>query len=212
MKDNEVKELLKASEIQMTTLGYTEHSFRHCRLVANKCGEILSDLGYSERECEMARIAGYMHDIGNAVNRMNHAQSGAILAYDLLRRKGMDCEEAIQIMMAIANHDEEVGVPVNAATAALILSDKVDVHRSRVTNRDRNRFDIHDRVNYAATKSVLTIEAETKRAILTIEIDTTISAVMEYFEIFLVRMKMCRNAARYLDMDFQLYINDHQLL
>lgn len=212
IKDDEVKQLLKASALQMTTLGYTEHSFRHCRLVANKCGDIMQDLGYPERICELARLAGYLHDIGNAVNRLNHAQTGAILAYDFLRRKGMDCEEAIMIMMAIANHDEEVGVPVNPIAAALILSDKADVHRSRVTNKDLSSFDIHDRVNFAATLSTLAVDAEAKRACLRIEIDTKMSAVMDYFEIFLIRMKMCRNAAQFLELEFQLYINDNQLL
>ncbi len=212
IKDEEVKQLLKASALQMTTLGYTEHSFRHCRLVANKCGDIMHGLGYPERICELARLAGYLHDIGNAVNRLNHAQTGAILAYDFLRRKGMDCEEAIMIMMAIANHDEEVGVPVNPIAAALILSDKADVHRSRVTNKNLSSFDIHDRVNYAATLSTLTVDAEAKSACLRIEIDTKMSAVMDYFEIFLIRMKMCRNAAQFLELEFQLYINDNQLL
>ena len=211
-KNNEVKQLLEATALQMTTLGYTEHSFRHCRLVSNKCGEILTALGYPERTAELGRIAGYLHDIGNAVNRTNHAQSGAILAYDLLRRQEMPGEEAIPIMMAIANHDEEVGIPVNALAAALILSDKADVHRSRVTNRDLKGFDIHDRVNYAATHSSIIVDAQEKTATLIIDIDTQMSAVMDYFEIFLVRMKMCRNAAKYLKLEFRLFINGSQLL
>lgn len=212
LKNNEVKLLLEASALQMTTLGFTEHSFRHCRLVSNKCGDILSQLGYPERTIELARIAGYLHDIGNAVNRCNHAQTGAVLAYDFLRRQDMACDEAITIMMAIANHDEGVGVPVNAVAAALILSDKADVHRSRVTNRDRSSFDIHDRVNFAATHSVLTIDPSVRSARLSLEIDTEIGPVMDYFEIFLVRMKMCRNAASFLDLRFQLFINGNQLL
>lgn len=212
LKNNEVKLLLEASALQMTTLGYTEHSFRHCRLVSNKCGDILTQLEYPERTVELAKIAGYLHDIGNAVNRSNHAQTGAILAYDFLRRQDMSCEEAITIMMAIANHDEEVGISVNAVAAALILSDKADVHRSRVTNRERNSFDIHDRVNFAATRSVLVVDAAERTARLSLEIDTEIGAVMDYFEIFLVRMKMCRNAAAFLNLRFQLFINDNQLL
>jgi putative nucleotidyltransferase with HDIG domain len=212
LKNNEIKQLLDASALQMTTLGYTEHSFRHCRLVSNKCGEILTRLGFPERMTELARIAGYLHDIGNAVNRNNHAQTGAILAYDFLRRQNMTCEESIPIMMAIANHDEEVGIPVNAVAAALILSDKADVHRSRVTNREQASFDIHDRVNYAATHSSITIDAEAKTALLRIEIDIRICAVMDYFEIFLIRMKMCRNAAAFLGLQFQLFINGSQLL
>ena len=212
LKNKEVKYLLEASALQMKTLGYTEHSFRHCRLVSNKCGEILTALGYPERTVELARIAGYLHDIGNAVNRSNHEQSGAVLAYDFLRRHEMDCEEAISIMMAIANHDEGVGVPVNAVAAALILSDKADVHRSRVTNRDRSTYDIHDRVNYAVTRSTLTIDAALRSVTLDLEIDTKISALMDYFEIFLMRMKMCRNAALFLSLDFILVINQTRLL
>jgi hypothetical protein len=212
LKNKEVKHLLEASALQMKTLGYTEHSFRHCRLVSNKCGEILTALGYPERTIELGRIAGYLHDIGNAVNRRNHEQTGAVLAYDFLRRHEMDCEEAIAIMMAIANHDEGVGVPVNAVAAALILSDKADVHRSRVTNRDRATYDIHDRVNFAVTLSTLTIDAQEKSVTLDLQIDTKISALMDYFEIFLMRMKMCRNAALYLNLDFALIINKTRLL
>jgi hypothetical protein len=212
LKNKEVKHLLEASALQMKTLGYTEHSFRHCRLVSNKCGEILTALGFPERTIELGRIAGYLHDIGNAVNRSNHEQTGAVLAYDFLMRHEMDCAEAISIMMAIANHDEGVGVPVNAVAAALILSDKADVHRSRVTNRERATYDIHDRVNYAVTLSTLTIDAQAKSVTLDLEIDTKISALMDYFEIFLMRMKMCRNAALYLNLDFALIINQTRLL
>ena len=212
LKNQEIRLLLQASADQMKTLGYTEHSFRHCRLVSNKCGELLSSLGYPERTAELARIAGYLHDIGNAVNRRNHEQTGAVLAYDFLLRQGMACDEAIMIMMAGANHDEDVGVPVNAIAAALILSDKADVHRSRVTNRDRASFDIHDRVNYAVTRSTLTIDADQRQVTLELEIDTRISALMDYFEIFLMRMKMCRNAASYLKLDFALVINQTRLL
>jgi len=212
LKNKEIKQFLDASALQMTTLGYTEHSFRHCRLVSNKCGEILSQLGYPDRMVELARIAGYIHDIGNAVNRNNHAQTGAVLAYGFLLRQEMASDEALTVMMAIANHDEEAGIPVNAVAAALILSDKADVHRSRVTNRNRTSFDIHDRVNYAATHSALTVDTIAGTARLNIDIDTKISAVMDYFEIFLTRMKMCRNAAEFLHLQFQLFINGNQLL
>ncbi len=212
MKNAEVKALLEASAIQMTELGYTEHSFRHCRLVSNKCGEILSITGSDDAEVMLGRIAGYLHDIGNAVNRTHHPDTGAILAYDFLLRKGFDCRDAVTVMMAIANHDESAGIPVNKIAAALILSDKADVHRSRVTNKDKESFDIHDRVNYAATKSTLQILPGTRVALLEIEIDTEISPIMDYFEIFLNRMKMCRTAAVYLGLTFMLKINGTQLI
>jgi len=209
-KSEEVKVLLQASSDQMDSLGYTEHSFRHCRLVSNKCGEILEMLHEDEHTIELAKIAGYIHDVGNAVNRNNHAISGAILAYNLLIRLGMNYEDAATIMMAVANHDEGEGVPVNRIAAALILSDKADVHRSRVRNRKPETFDIHDRVNYAATKSTLVVVGN--KAKLEIEIDTKICPVMDYFEIFLDRMKLCRNAANFLELTFELYINQSQLL
>lgn len=212
MKNSEVKALLEASAIQMNALGYTEHSFRHCRLVSNKCGEILSMTGSDEDEITLGRIAGYLHDIGNAVNRTHHPDTGALLAYDLLLRKGLEYKDAVAVMMAIANHDEGAGIPVSRIAAALILSDKADVHRSRVTNKVIESYDIHDRVNYAATKSTLEINHETKVALLDIEIDTEISPIMDYFEIFLNRMKMCRNAAGYLGLKFRLIINGTQLI
>lgn len=212
LKSREIKALLEASSTQMTALGFTEHSFRHCRLVSNKCGEILTLLGCDENEIVLARIAGYIHDIGNAVNRSNHAQTGALLAYDLLIRKGMQYSDAATVMMAIANHDEGVGIPVNRVAAALILSDKADVHKSRVTNKNKDSFDIHDRVNYSATKSTMEIDPEKKTATLLIDIDTTMCSIMDYFEIFLDRMKMCRNAAVYLELTFVLIINGTQLL
>jgi len=209
-KSQEVKVLLMASSQQMNSLGFTEHSFRHCRLVSNKCGEILQQIGEDEQTVELGRIAGYIHDIGNAVNRNHHAMSGALLAYDMLLRKGMSYEDASAVMMAIANHDEGEGSPVSKMAAALILSDKADVHRSRVTNRSPKTFDIHDRVNYAATTSTLIVEDQKAR--LAIEIDTSICPVMDYFEIFLNRMKMCRKAATFLGLTFELYINQTQLL
>ncbi len=209
-KSEEVKVLLQASSDQMDSLGYTEHSFRHCRLVSNKCGEILEMLHEDEHTIELGKIAGYIHDIGNAVNRNNHAISGAILAYNLLLRSGMNYNDAVTIMMAIANHDEGEGVPVSRIAAALILSDKADVHRSRVRNRKPETYDIHDRVNYAATKS--TLEVIGNKAKLEIEIDTKICPVMDYFEIFLDRMKLCRNAAIFLNLTFELFINQTQLL
>ncbi|HOO62158.1 MAG TPA: HD domain-containing protein [Bacillota bacterium] len=209
-KSKEVKVLLEASARQMDSLGFTEHSYRHCRLVSNKCGEILEAIGESEEVVELGRIAGYIHDIGNAVNRNHHAMSGALLAYDMLIRKGMSYEDATAIMMAIANHDEGEGAPVSNLASALILADKADVHRSRVRNRTPETFDIHDRVNYAVTLSSLTIAD--KKAILALETDTSICPVMDYFEIFLERMKLCRGAAEHLGLIFELYINDTKLL
>lgn len=209
-KSREIKALLNAAEKQLDHLGYTEHSFRHCRLVANKCGEILEALGETAHYVELGKIAGYIHDIGNAVSRNHHAQSGALLAYDMLLRKGMDYVDAAMVMMAIANHDEGEGVPVNRLGAALILADKADVHRSRVRDRGQQVFDIHDRVNYAATKSTIMVVDDKVK--LEIEIDTTICPVMDYFEIFLGRMKFCRNAADFLNITFELYINGTQLL
>ncbi|MBP7402727.1 MAG: HD domain-containing protein [Clostridia bacterium] len=211
-KSEEVKNLLDTSTKQMKALGYTEHSYRHCRLVSNACGDILEKLGDEPRTVELARIAGYLHDIGNAVNRIHHSQYGAILAYNLLARMGMPGEEACAVMMAIANHDETDGVAIDRISAALILADKADVHRSRVTNRNRETFDIHDRVNYASKRSVLTVDPAEATATLDIDIDTAISPVMDYFEIFLVRMKMCRNAAGYLGLAFRLVINGTRLL
>ena len=211
-KSREVKALLEASAVQMNAMGYTEHSFRHCRLVSNKCGEILGLLGSDEREAGLGKIAGYLHDIGNAVSRNQHPESGALLAYDILLRKGLDYKDAVEVMMAIANHDEGAGVPVSRISAALILSDKADVHRSRVTNKIQDTFDIHDRVNYAATRSILTIDPEQNTATLDIAIDTEISPIMDYFEIFLNRMKMCRNAAEYLELRFILLINGTKLI
>ncbi|MDX9888621.1 MAG: phosphohydrolase [Anaerovoracaceae bacterium] len=209
-KSEEVKILLQTSALQMTSLGYTEHSFRHSRLVSNKVGQILQQVNCDTHTIELGKISGYLHDIGNAVNRSQHAMSGSILAYNILLRMGMEYQDAATIMVAIANHDEEEGHPVNQIAAALILADKADVHRSRVTNKDLVNFDIHDRVNYSATSSKLVIED--KKALLLIEIDTAICPIIDYFEIFLLRMKMCRNAASYLDLSFELFINGTQLI
>ncbi|NLD48953.1 MAG: HD domain-containing protein, partial [Clostridiaceae bacterium] len=169
-------------------------------------------LGFSGREIELARIAGYLHDIGNAVNRIDHAHSGAILAYDILARMGMDYKEAAEIMLAIGNHDEGSGTAVSNVSAALILADKSDVHRTRVRNNDIATFDIHDRVNYAVEESRIYVEKEKKLAILDLHIDTEICPVMDYFEIFLVRMTMNRKAAEFLGLKFQLIINGTHLL
>jgi metal-dependent HD superfamily phosphatase/phosphodiesterase len=211
-KSEEVKTFLSIAERQMQVLGYTEHSFRHVSLVSLNAGRILEQLGHAEREVELARIAGYLHDIGNAVNRTDHAHSGAIMAYGLLTKMGMDLTEAAEIMHAIGNHDEKTGTAVSNVSAALILADKSDVHRSRVRNTDFATFDIHDRVNYAVEKSAISVEREAKAAELALEIDTTICPVMDYFEIFLARMTMSRRAAEFLGLHFQLLINGSRLL
>ncbi len=211
-KSEEVKTFLSIAEKQMQVLGYTEHSFRHVSLVSETAGRILKQLGYPDREIELARIAGYIHDIGNAVNRTDHAHTGAILAYQMLTRMGMECGEAAEIMLAIGNHDERTGTAVSNISAALILADKSDVHRSRVRNTDFATFDIHDRVNYAVEKSVISVDKTAKSAELVLQIDTAICPVMDYFEIFLTRMTMNRRAATFLGLHFQLLINGSRLL
>lgn len=211
-KSEEVKTFLSIAENQMQVLGYTEHSFRHVALVSETAGTILENLGHHEREVELTRVAGYLHDIGNAVNRTDHAHSGAILAYNMLIRMGMDCAEAGEIMHAIGNHDERTGTAVSNISAALVLADKSDVHRSRVRNTDFATFDIHDRVNYAVEKSVITVDKIAKTADLVLEIDTNICPVMDYFEIFLTRMTMNRRAAAFLGLNFQLLINGSKLI
>lgn len=213
VKENEeVKCLIATADRQLKEMGYTEHSLRHLTHVSNYAGKILTELGFSSREAELAEIAGYLHDIGNAINRVDHAHSSAIMAYELLLRMGMSYSETCEVMLAIGNHDENSGTAVSTISAALILSDKSDVHRSRVQNTDFATFDIHDRVNYAVESSALTVDNNDKSATLQIHIDTKICPVMDYFEIFLTRMTMCRRAATYLKLDFQLIINENRLL
>lgn len=211
-KNEEVNTLLRLAQKQLEIRGFTEHSFRHVGRTANTAGNILKKLGHSSREVELARIAGYLHDIGNAVNRENHAHIGAYMAYDILTKMGMGYDEAGEIMQAIGNHDESSGTAVSNVSAALILADKSDVHRSRVTNSDITTFDIHDRVNYAVVKSGLIVDADKKVTTLQLDIDTVICPVMDYFEIFLDRMKMNRRAAEFLGLKFELVINKNQLL
>ena len=210
--DKEVNVLVDNTERQLTELGYTEHGRRHIGIVSEIAGNILEELGYSEREIELARIAGYLHDIGNSINRMDHAHTGAILAYDILKRLGMPLEDAAEIMMAIGNHDENSGTAVSTVSAALILADKSDVHRSRVRNENLPRFDIHDRVNYAVEEAKVEVDTENKKIYLKLKIDTEICPVIKYFEIFLDRMLMCKKAASYLDVWFHLEINGAVLL
>jgi hypothetical protein len=193
-------------------IGYTDHGFLHISLVSRLCREIMTKLGYGERLAELAGIAGYMHDIGNVVNRNGHSQSGSLMAMEILRRMGMDTEEVAVICAAIGNHDEGSGHPVNEVAAALILADKSHVHRNRVRNTDVATFDIHDRVNYAVEHSILNIDEHEKVITMELVIDTNICPVMEYFEIFLSRMLLCRRAANFLGCEFELIINGAKLL
>lgn len=208
----EVRELIKNAQKQLDILGYTEHSARHVTLVAERAEAILRTLGYDEHRIELAKIAGYMHDIGNSVNRVDHAHSGAILAYNILKDMNMGVEDRTEIMMAIGNHDEATGTPVSDISAALILADKSDAHRSRVSKKDRSLFDKHDEVNYAVTNSELKIDIEERKAILNLKIDTKICPVIDYFEIFMDRTQMSKRAAKYLGLWFELIINDTNLL
>jgi len=210
--NKEIETYIQRADETLQQLGYTEHAFAHVRKAAKMAGELLLQLGYDERTVELARIAGYMHDIGNVVNRIDHAQSGAVMAFRLLDKLGMEPEEVATIVTAIGNHDEGTGFPVNAVAAALILADKSDVRRTRVRNRDSTSFDIHDRVNFAVEQSSLDLCAQERTITLTLQIDTTISAVMDYFEIFLQRMLLCRRAANFLGLKFQLAINGVELL
>jgi metal-dependent HD superfamily phosphatase/phosphodiesterase len=201
----------KGNEL-LGVLGYTDHSAAHTMKVADTAAEILTKLGYGERTIELSLIASYIHDIGNMINRNEHAQTGSIIAFNLLRDMGMDPVETADIVAAVGNHDEDCGVPISPISAALIIADKTDVRRSRVRNNDRLTFDIHDRVNYAVIKTLLRVDAEEKSITLSIITDNTISSVMDYFEIFLSRMLMCTRAAEYLKTSFHLIINDARIL
>lgn len=211
-KNKKVETFILAGDTNLKAMGFTEHSYRHVTLVSNLAYNILKKLDYSERECQLAAIAGYMHDIGNVVSRHDHGQSGAMLAYDLLTEMGMEPGEITSVVAAIGNHEEQYGHAVNPLAAALILADKSDVHRTRVRNRDVATFDIHDRVNYGAEKSFLRVDADQKTITMELKIDLEITTVMEYFEIFLDRMVMCRRAADFLGCSFELIINEAKLL
>ena len=205
VKNNkDVQAFVNASQKQLKALGYTEHSHRHITIVSNRTGEILSKLGYDEQTIELAKIAGYLHDIGNCVNRVDHAHSGAILAYNILKDLGMEPEDIAEIVMAIGNHDEGTGTAVSAISAALILADKSDVHRDRVINTNLSTFDIHDRVNYAVTNAELEINEKDKKIILKLSIDTKICPVLDYFQIFMDRTMMSKYAAKYMKNWFEL--------
>lgn len=192
--------------------GYTEHSYRHLGIVSERAGNILRDLGFDERTVELTRIAGYMHDIGNCVNRVDHAHSGAILSYNILKDMGMDVGERTEIMMAIGNHDENTGTAISNISAALILADKSDVARSRVSKTNIATFDIHDKVNYAVTNADLKLDAENRVITLKLDIDTKICPVLDYFKIFMDRTIMSKYAAKYLKIWYELIINNTKLL
>lgn len=213
IKNNkEINTYIEKADQALSELGYTEHSFAHVMKVATKAREILLLLGYDERTAELAQIAGYMHDIGNVINRVDHAQSGAIMAFRILDKLGMDVEEIATVISAIGNHDETTAFPVNAVAAALILADKSDVRRTRVRNLDLGNFDIHDRVNYSVLSSSLNIDKVNGYAIVDLKIDTKLFTIMDYFEIFLGRMLLCRRASDFLKLKFKLVINDVELL
>ena len=210
--DRAVKAYIAKADESLSALGYTEHSFAHVGLVANTAKYILETLGYDAHQIELAQIAGYLHDIGNVVNRVDHSQSGAVMAFRILDNMEMDPEDIATIIAAIGNHDEGTGVPVNAVAAALILADKSDVRRSRVREKDSSKFDFHDRVNYSVQKGSLRINEAKTVVELELEIDTAYGAVMDYFEIFMERMILCRKAAEKLGLHFRLTINGQQLL
>jgi len=213
--DPEVQAMITAANRNLGVLGFTEHGFRHVGLVANIARNIMHRLGYDARHQELAEIAGYMHDIGNVVSRHGHATTGAILSHSILHRLGMAPEDIIVVMSGVGAHGDDhgrLGEPVHPVSAALILADKSDVHRSRVRNTDPAAFDDHDRVNYATTSSFLRVNGDSSTLTLELEIDTGMASVMEYFELFLPRMQMCRRAAELLDRTFRITINQVSVL
>lgn len=207
-----IRTYIQKADESLTALGYTEHSFAHVTKVAVEAKRILKALGRSEREQELAEIAGYMHDIGNVVNRADHAQSGAVMAFRILDHMGMDPEDIADVVTAIGNHDEHTARPVSDIAAAIILADKGDVRYTRVRNRKKEDFDIHDRVNYSVKKSEMHIEPDIGTITLELTIDTDFCAVMDYFEIFMERMLLCRKAAERLGMKFSIVINGQVIL
>lgn len=210
--NHKVRIYIERADESLSALGYTEHSFAHVSLVAERAKEILLNMGYPEREAELAEIAGYLHDIGNVINRVEHAQSGAVMAFRILDEMGFDADEVSTIITAIGNHDESTAYPVNPVAAALILADKCDVRRSRVRVKDQQKFDIHDRVNYAVGRSSVKINDEKTEIVLRLEIDTSLCSVTDYFEIFIDRMILCRKAAEKLGLKFVLRINGQKLM
>ncbi len=213
IRNNEaINTYIKKADESLEALGYTEHSFAHVTKVAADAAYILETLGFSEHDVELVKIAAHLHDIGNLVNRQEHSQSGAVMAFRILGGFDMSAEDVATVTTAIGNHDEGNGVPVNAIAAALIIADKADVRKSRVRNSNIPSFDIHDRVNYSVKKSFIKINTDKTLLKLKLEIDTGISTVMEYFEIFLQRMILCKKAAEKLGLEFKLIINEQQLM
>ena len=211
-KNPEVNALLERGNHNLDVLGFTDHSMSHCALVAERAAHILRTLGYSEHEAELAKIAGCMHDIGNAINRSRHAETGAILANDILKGTDMPLEDRMIVIAAIGNHDESTGGAKDPVSAALILADKSDVRRNRVRTKDKEKFDIHDRVNYAVTGHNLKVDPVEKKIALNLQIDESICSMYEYFDIFLGRMMMCRGAAEMLGAKFRLTVNGGKVL
>ena len=211
-KDEEVCALLEKGNRNLGVLGFTDHSEAHCVLVAERAAYILRKLGYSEHDQEMAKIAGFMHDIGNAINRTHHAELGALLANDILLKTDLPRMDRINIIAAIGHHDESTGGSRDPISAALILADKTDVRRNRVRTQDTASFDIHDRVNYAVTGSTLKVNVEDKIIALNLQVDEHICTMYEYFDIFLGRMLMCRKAAEFLGAKFRLTVNGGKVL
>lgn len=210
--NTDINTYIEAADKSLAVLGYTEHSFAHVTKVAETAKYILSTLGFDEHKIELARIAAYLHDIGNLVNRIEHSQSGAVMAFRILDNLDMDPIDIASVVTAIGNHDEGTGLPVDEISAALILADKSDVRRSRVRNRDKSTFDIHDRVNYSVKNSSLKINDDKTVIRLRLYVDTRYGSIMDYFEIFMERMILCRKAAEKLGLSFKLIINDQQLI
>lgn len=208
----EVRALLERGDFNLSVLGYTDHSAAHTGLVAERAAYILRRLGYDERMQELAKIAGFMHDIGNAVNRTHHAELGAILANDILRELELPIADRMTVISAIGSHDESTGGAKDPVSAALILADKTDVRRNRVRPQDQSQFDIHDRVNFAVTGSTLRVDPEDRKIRLNLQVDETICTMYDYFDIFLGRMMMCREAAQMLNAQFRLTVNGGKVL
>ena len=210
--DEEVLALLEKGNANLGVLGYTDHSKAHCALVAERAAYILRTLGFSEHEQDLARIAGFMHDIGNAVNRKHHAEWGALMARDILKNYGLSLTDRITVVSAIGHHDESTGGAMDPVSAALILADKSDVRRDRVRTQEKAKFDIHDRVNYAVTGHNLKVDPEANKISLNLQVDENICTMYEYFDIFLGRRMMCRSAAEMLGAKFRLTVNGGKVL